>query len=135
MLLDAQLSRRERQIMDIVYTLGEATAEQVRERLPDTPGNASVRTLLRILEDKGQLRHRQENKCFIYRPVLSLEMAGSSALKNIINTFFQGSPQKTLVALLSLSREELSTIELDDLNIMIRKYEESVGEHDRPAGA
>ncbi len=121
----AQLSRRERQIMDVIYRMGEATAEQVRLELPDSPANASVRTLLRILEAKGQLVHRREGKQFIYSPVMSPEAVGHSVLRTITRTFYQGSPHKTLAALLSMSRAELSRQELDELKGLIEAYEEA----------
>ncbi|MFA6108200.1 MAG: BlaI/MecI/CopY family transcriptional regulator [Candidatus Latescibacterota bacterium] len=125
--MDSQrnLSRRERQIMEVVYRLREATAEQVRQELPDNPANASVRTLLRILEVKGHLVHRREGKLFIYSPVVTPEAAGRSVLRTITRTFYQGSPHKTLAALLSISRTELSREELDELKEQIEQYEET----------
>ena len=122
--MSQSLSRRERQIMDIAYQLGEATAEEIRERLPDQPHNASVRTLLRILVDKGHLVHRREKKRYIYSPVVAQDKAGASALKNVVQTFFQGSPQKTLTALLSISRDSLSAEELEQLRAFVEKREE-----------
>lgn len=119
------LSRRERQIMDVIYRLREATAEQVRRELSDNPANASVRTLLRILEAKGHLVHRREKKLFIYSPVVPPEAAGHSVLRLITRTFYQGSPHKTLAALLSMSRTELSLEELDELKGLIEEYEET----------
>ena len=119
--MSQSLSRRERQIMYIVYKLAEASAEDVRERLPDQPHNASVRTLLRILVRKGHLRHRREKKRFLYSPVVAQDQAGTSALINVVQTFFQGSPQKTFAALLSISRDELSTEELEQLRAMVEK--------------
>ena len=122
--MSQSLGRRERQIMDIAYQLGEATAEEIRERLPDQPHNASVRTLLRILVDKGHLVHRREKKRYIYSPVVAQDKAGASALKNVVQTFFQGSPQKTLTALLSISRDSLSAEELEQLRAFVEKREE-----------
>lgn len=118
------LSRRERQIMDIIYRLGQASAEDIRERLADAPNNASVRTLLGILISKGQLRRHREKKRYLYTPIVARDQAGTSALKNVVQTFFQGSPQKTLTALLSMSCDELSTEELDELHALIEKREE-----------
>lgn len=121
--LQLNLSRRERQIMDVIYRLEQATAEQVRADLPDQPGNASVRTLLRILEAKGHLTHRRDKKQFVYSPVVSPEAAGHSVLRTITRTFFQGSPHRTLAALLSMSQSELSRQELDEMKELIERYE------------
>lgn len=118
------LSRRERQIMDIVYRMGHASAEEIRAHLVDAPHNASVRTLLGILVNKGQLRRHREKRRYLYTPTVAKDQAGASALKNVVQTFFQGSPQKTLTALLSISGNELSKEDLDELKVLIEKREE-----------
>ncbi|HEX3054445.1 MAG TPA: BlaI/MecI/CopY family transcriptional regulator [Aggregatilineaceae bacterium] len=117
--LQGQLSRRESQIMDIIYELGEATAVQIQAGLPEAPGNSSVRTLLRILEEKGHLTHRTENGKFIYVPVIPTENVEESAIKHLIKTFFGGSAPRAVAALLSTA--DLSEEELDALSELIEQ--------------
>jgi predicted transcriptional regulator len=107
----ALLSRRERQIMDIIYQIGEAAAAQVMEQLPDPPSYSAVRTFLRILEEKGHLIHRESSGKYIYRPTHPKGKAGEAALQRVVQTFFDGSLEKAVAALFSpddakLSREE-----------------------------
>ena len=116
-----QLSRRERQIMDIVYRRGRATAAEVLAELPDPPGKTAVRTLLRILEDKGHLRHRQEGLAYVYLPSRPRDQAGRSALRRVLQTFFDGSLEKAVAAHLIDSGEELSPEELQRLADLIRQ--------------
>lgn len=97
------LSRRERQIMDIIYRRGEATAAAVMDDLPDAPGYSAVRAMLRILEQRGYLTHRTDGQRYVYRAVVSREEAQSSALKRVVSTFFEDSVPETVAALLSLS--------------------------------
>src|SRR5262245_55591101 len=85
---DTRLSRRERQIMDVIYALGEATALDVHASLPDAPSRTAVRTLLRILEEKGHLNHRLDGVRFVYRPCKAREFAGPSALQRVLRIFF-----------------------------------------------
>src|SRR5690242_2866945 len=92
------LSRRERQIMDVVYARGEVTAGQVRAELPDAPSNTAVRTLLRILEEKGHLKHRQDGLRYIYQPSRRRGTVGRSALARVLRTFFDGSLEKAVAA-------------------------------------
>ena len=92
------LSRRERQIMTIVYSLGEASAADVWQRLPDQPSNTTVRTLLRILEGKGHLHHFKRGRQFVYTPPTERINAGQSALKAVLQTFFDGSLEKAVAA-------------------------------------
>ena len=119
--LHIRLSRRERQIMDALYRRGRATAMDVLEDLPDPPSYTAVRTLLRIMEDKGHIRHTQEGSRYIYQPCLSREKARRSVLDSVIQNFFEGSRQKLFAALLDggsgkLSRDELNSLsELVDL--------------------
>ena len=117
--LHSQLSRRENQIMDIVYELGEATAAQIQARLPDAPSNSSVRTLLRILEEKGFLIHRAEGGKFVYAPVVPTEKVEQSAIKHLLKTFFGGSASRAVVRLLSTA--DLSEEELDELSQLIEQ--------------
>jgi len=109
------LSRRERQIMDILYRLGSATAAEVKENLPDAPGYSAVRALLRILEDKGHLKHAYDGPRYVYAPVVSRPAAQKSALKQMVKTFFDGSPSNAVAALLDMSANDLSDTDLDQL--------------------
>src|SRR5438874_13338821 len=108
------LSRRERQIMEIVYRRGQASAVEVLAELPDPPTKTAVRTLLRILEEKGHLRHRQEGLAYVYVPSRPRAQAGRSALRNVLQTFFDGSLEKAVAAHLGaaadLSAEELERL-------------------------
>jgi len=115
------LSRRERQIMDVVYREGQATATEVLEGLPDPPSYSAVRAMLRVLENKGHLRHVPDGTRYVYRPTLARERAGKPALENVIQTFFDGSAEKAVAALLDLSRSELSRVELDRLSELIEQ--------------
>ncbi len=114
-----QLSRRERQIMDIIYRLGEATAAEVMENLPDPPSYSAVRALMRILEEKTHLRHRQEGPRYVYTPTIPLDAAKQSALKHVLSTFFEGSVSQAVAALLDLGRDDLTDAELERLARLI----------------
>jgi predicted transcriptional regulator len=109
---EERLSRRERQIMDIVYARGEASALDVVDDLPDPPSKTAVRTLLRILEEKGHLTHRQEGLKYVYRPARPRGRAGRSALRRVLRTFFDGSLEKAVAAHLGDPASELSPEEL-----------------------
>jgi predicted transcriptional regulator len=102
-----ELSRRERQIMDVLYELGRATAAEVRERLPDPPSYSAVRAMLRILEDKGHLRHEQDGPRYVFSPAVPREEARESALRRVVRTFFDGSAENAMSALLDLGVEDL----------------------------
>ena len=115
-----QLSRRERQIMDVVYSHGEASATRVLEGIPDPPSRAAVRTMLRILEDKGNLKHVKRGREFIYRPIRPRKRAGQSAMRRVLSTFFDGSLEQAVAAHLGDSAAELSTEELNRLAELIR---------------
>jgi predicted transcriptional regulator len=114
------LSRRERQIMEIVYARGEASAAQVLEELPDPPSYSAVRALLAILEQKGQLKHRSEQGRYIYAPTRRRSKAGRSALVRVLETFYEGSLEKAVAALLS-SDSRLSAEELKRLGELIEQ--------------
>jgi len=120
----AQLSRRERQIMDIIYRVGSATAAEVMENLPDAPGYSAVRTLLRILEEKGHLRHRKEGPRYVYLPTVSRERAKRSALKHVLSTFFEGSVTQAMAALIDMSEDDLSRDDLERIANLIRQAKE-----------
>jgi BlaI family transcriptional regulator, penicillinase repressor len=113
------LSRRERQIMDVVYARGEATAADVLAGLPDPPTKTAVRTLLRILEDKGHLTHRQDGLTFVYRASRPRGRAGKTALRRVLQTFFDGSLEKAVAAHLGDSATELTNDELNRLADLI----------------
>lgn len=117
--LHNQLSRRENQIMDIIHERGEATAVQIQELLPNAPGNSSVRTLLRILEEKGFLTHRVEGGKFIYTSVMPVDKVKQSVIKHLLKTFFEGSAPRAVAALLSTA--DLSEEELDELSLLIEQ--------------
>lgn len=115
------LSRRERQIMDVVYELKQATATQVLEGLPNPPSYSAVRALLRVLEQKGHLVHRQDGPRYVYAPTLPRERARRSALKHLLKTFFDNSTEDAVAALLDISEESLSDGEFQRLVELIRK--------------
>ncbi len=108
------LSRRERQILDVIYHLGRATASEVLERLPDAPTYTTVRGLLRVLETKGHVRHEEEGGRYVYFPTLNKQRAARSALKHVVSTFFDGSPSAAMAALLG-SERRLTADEIDRL--------------------
>ena len=113
--LHAVLSRRERQIMDILYQQGRATAGDLIKALPGEPSDSTVRTQLRVLEQKGHVRHEEEGQKYIYVPVVPRRVVRKSALRHVVNTFFDGSVEKVVAALLGpdggrLSEDELNRI-------------------------
>jgi predicted transcriptional regulator len=115
------LSRRERQIMDVIYREGQATATEVLAAMPDPPSYSAVRAMLRVLENKGHLRHVPDGTRYVYRPTLARDRAGKPALENVLETFFDGSTEKAVAALLDLSRSELSPEALDRLSGLIEQ--------------
>jgi BlaI family penicillinase repressor len=119
--LHAVLSRRERQIMDILFRRGRATAADVMADLPDEPGYSTVRTQLRVLEQKGHVRHEQEGTRFIYAPVVPRRAARKSALRHLIETFYDGSPEKAVAALLGGEAAKLTHEQLDRIADLIAK--------------
>ncbi len=116
-----QLSRRERQIMDVIYSLVRASAAEVRERLPDPPSYSAVRALLRILEEKGHLRHETEENRYVFFPTVPAERAREAALRHVLGTFFQGSAASAMAALLELEDLELTGEEYDRLAARIER--------------
>jgi len=108
------LSRRERQILDVIYALGRATASEVLERMPDAPTYTTVRGLLRVLEAKGHVRHEDDGGRYVYIPTMTKQRAAKSALKHVVQTFFDGSPSNAMAALLGGERS-LSEDEIDRL--------------------
>ncbi len=115
------LSRRERQIMEILYQRGKASAAEVREALPEAPGYSAVRAMLRVLEEKGHVRHQEEGLKYVYAPVVAREKAKRSAVKHLLDTFFSGSPEQAVAALLDVSATRLTREELERMAEMIEK--------------
>ncbi|MFH1942788.1 MAG: BlaI/MecI/CopY family transcriptional regulator [bacterium] len=115
------LSRRERQIMDIIYQKGSATAAEVLENLPDPPSYSAIRALLKVLEVKGHIKHRQQGARYVYSPSVSREKAKRTAIQHLLNTFFEGSAASAVTALLDVSRSELSDEDLDRLTTLINQ--------------
>ena len=118
-----QLSRRERQIVDVLFELNEASASEVRAAISDPPSNTAVRTLLRILEEKGFVSHREEGRRYIYRPVGSSTTVGRGALQRVLKVFFGGSLEDALAAHLSDSKTKLSRQEVSRLRKMIDQFD------------
>ena len=112
-------SKRERQIMDVLYRQGRATAADVRAGMPDPPSYSAVRTLLRILEDKGHVRHEQDGVRYVYVPIVGAAKAQRSALKHLVDTFFGGSASRGMAALFELSGGDLDEAELRRLRQLI----------------
>jgi BlaI family transcriptional regulator, penicillinase repressor len=120
-ILHAALTRRERQIMDILFRLGRATAAEVMEALPSDTGYSTVRTQLRVLEQKGHVRHEQDGLRFVYTPVVTRSAARKSALRHVIETFFDGSPEKAVAALLGGEASKLSDEQIERIAAMVAK--------------
>jgi predicted transcriptional regulator len=114
-------SRREKEMMDVVYRLGQATVAQVREQMASPPSYSSVRSTLSGLERKGHLQHRFDGNRYIYRPTIQREKARLSALDHLLATFFDGSAAEVVAALLESRRAELTAEELDELSNLIRQ--------------
>lgn len=115
------LSRREQQIMDIIYSRGRATATEVMESLPDAPSYSAVRALLRVLEEKGHLRHKQDGQRYVYHPTVARERAKRSALRRVLQTFFDNSAEDAVAALLDISQKQLSDEELKRMEDLIKQ--------------
>jgi predicted transcriptional regulator len=115
------LSRRERQIMDIVYVMGKVSVAQVLERIPNPPSYSAIRALLKVLEKKGHLTHKQEGPRYIYFPTLPREEARQNALKHIKKTFFDNSTEDIVAALLNITEGSLSEKDYKRLSELIKK--------------
>jgi BlaI family penicillinase repressor len=114
-----QVSRRERQILDILYRLGEATAQDVLEELPDPPSYSAVRALLATLENKEMVKHTKNGRRYLYAPMITERKAKRTALKGLLNTFFQGKPQNLVAALLDPSDQNLSREEIEEIRKLV----------------
>ena len=115
------LSRRERQIMDILYQRGKASASDVREAMEAAPGYSAVRAMLRVLEEKGHIKHQAEGMKYVYVPVVARDKAKRSAVKHVMETFFNGSAEQIVAALLDVSSTRLTREELDRMSEMIEQ--------------
>jgi predicted transcriptional regulator len=115
------LTRREREIMDIVYRLGRATAQEVLDAMKEPPSYSAVRALLRLLEERGHLRHVRDGQRYVYLPTTSRSDARRSALLHVVRTFFQGSVEQTVATLLDSSRAKLTEAELERLAALVEK--------------
>jgi predicted transcriptional regulator len=124
--LHLQLSRRERQIMDVIYHLGEASVAEVVERIPDRPSYNTVRNTMAILEKKGHLQHRQDGPRYLFAPRDSVDQAKRSAVSHLLETFFQGSRPKAVLALLGTSEPRLSRDDLAEIAAYIEEARKEV---------
>lgn len=115
------LSRRERQIMDVVYQRGRATASEIHLALPDPPSYSAVRATLRVLEEKGHLKHQEEALRYVYVPTLTPERARRSALRHVVDTFFNGSVEQVVAALVDRSAINISKEDLDRMSALIEQ--------------
>jgi predicted transcriptional regulator len=116
--LTTQLSRRERQIMDVIYRHGKVTAAEVLAELPEPPGYSAVRAMLRLLEEKGHIRHEQDGPRYVYTPTVNRDKARRSAMRHLVRTFFDGSTEDAVAALLQ-NDSGISESELDRLSQLI----------------
>ncbi len=114
-------SRRERQIMDVLYRVGRATGSEIHQALPDPPSYSAVRAKLRVLEEKGHIRHEEQALRYVYLPVASRDKAKQSALGHLLETFFDNSAEQAITALLNLKQTALSRENLDRLSLLIEK--------------
>jgi predicted transcriptional regulator len=115
------LSRRERQIMEILYQRGKASASEVLNAMEDAPSNSAVRTLLGVLEGKGHVKRRAEGLKYVYTPTVARDKAKRTAVKHLLDTYFSGSPEQIVAALLDVSSTQLTREELDRIGEMIEK--------------
>ncbi len=122
------LSKREQQIMDFIYAQGRATAGEVHKGIPEPPSYSAVRALLRVLVDKGQLRHEKDGPRYVYYPTSSKKTVGAPALKRVVNTFFEGSFGKAVAALMDVNGESPTSEELDQLQSLIDKARQNRSE-------
>lgn len=117
----AGLTRRERHIMDILFRLGRATAEDVMHAMPDEPSYSTVRTQLRVLEEKGHVRHEEHGRRYVYMPAVARSAARKSALRHLVDTFFDGSTEKVVAALLGGDASKLTDEELNRIAEIVKK--------------
>jgi len=121
------LSRRERQIMDILYQRGRASASEIHQALPDAPTYSAVRAKLRVLEEKGHVRHEEESLRYVYLPTMARDTARRSALRHLVSTFFEGSAEEAIAALLDLSSADLTAADLDRIQSIVDQARKEAG--------
>jgi predicted transcriptional regulator len=107
--------------MDVLYRKGRATAAEIMAELPDPPGNSAIRAMLRVLEEKKHIRHEAEDLRYVYMPVVPRDKARKSALKHVVETFFDGSTEQAVATLLNVSAQDLKTEDFDRLSALIEK--------------
>ncbi len=117
----SNLSRRERQIMDVLFKRGQATAADIMENIPEPPSYSAVRAMLRVLEDKGHVRHEQDGPRYVFIPTVTRDKAKRSAMQHMLDTFFEGSTAQAVATLLDESGSKLSDDELERLSGLIDK--------------
>ena len=117
------LARRERQVMDILYRRGEATAQEVLDEMPDPPTYSAVRALLATMMEKGLVAFRKDSRRYVYRPAVPEKKAKRSALKQLLSTFFEGKPEKLVAALLDPKDQQLSEDEIEKIRSLIGKQD------------
>ena len=122
-----ELSRRERQIMDVLFRMGQATVSDVQAAMPDPPSYSAVRAMLRILEEKGHARHEQDGPRYLYKPAVARERAKRSAMRHLLHTFFDGSHEEAMAALLDEASASASDEELDRLAKLIERRRSKEG--------
>jgi predicted transcriptional regulator len=120
-LTPSDLSRRERQVLDVLYRTGRATCAEVKKAMPDPPSYSAVRTFLRILEDKKLVRHEEDGTRYVYIPIVEKERASRSALRHVLNTFFGGSVTQAISALLDEDSQHLSEKDWQRISLMIEE--------------
>ncbi|MGH7469925.1 MAG: BlaI/MecI/CopY family transcriptional regulator [Longimicrobiales bacterium] len=119
-----QLSKRERQIMDVLYQMGESTVGEVLDRIADPPSYSAVRATMRVLEEKGVVKHKQDGPRYVYVPTVPQDTAKAAALNHLLGTFFNGSVEAAVMALVQLDEAKLSANDLDRLAAKIREAEQ-----------
>lgn len=124
-MIGSGLSRREREVLDALHRLGNVTAAEVMDAMPDPPSYSAVRSVLRILEEKGHVRHEEDGKRYLYAPAVPQKAAARSALSQVMQTFFGGSLENAVRTFLEEKDAELSDDELDRLSVLIAKAKES----------
>lgn len=115
------LSRRERQIMDLLFAAGSASGQEIQQQMPDPPSYSTVRTILRVLERKGYVRHREEGLRYVYEPAVARDVARKSAVQRLLRTFFDGSAQQAVAALLDPKVSRISRQQLDEIAELVER--------------
>lgn len=118
-----QLSKRERQAMDILYRMGQASAQEIWDQLPDPPNYSAVRSLLALLEEKGLVKHTRESKKYIYHPTVSPSRARTGAIRRLLNTFFEDSPSRLVASLLDAEERKIDASELSKIRELLEQHE------------